>query len=119
MATIISEHIVQSRIFENEDFQNILKKANERARQYLRNFLYSGQWTISLKWTRSIYFILDAEMKPMDQNYKEIAWPNGFYPFRDWQSVEPLAKVWGPIFAEFDLVPNVWGPQDEEKEKAP
>ena len=52
----------------------------------------------------------------MNKDYKEMPWPATFHVFRDWQNVKPLNDVWGPIFADFQVVPNVWGVQDEKEE---
>lgn len=79
------------------EFEKILIKVNNDAKDYLRKFLYrsdDGQ-----------FFILDEEMRPMNKNYQSIQFPTKFQVFRDWQSIEPLRDAWRPIFEEFHIIP--------------
>lgn len=52
-----------------KEFLDLILKANERATEYIRGFVYSGKDTQNP-------FILSAEMKPMNDEYKEVKWPN-------------------------------------------
>ncbi len=77
---------------------HVLNKADEKARQYLRSFLYSNGYKL---------FMLDEEMRPMDENYKRISWPQQIFPVLNWNELMKEDKEkWFNVFSEFQVVPT-------------
>ncbi len=64
----------------------------------MRTFLYRGDG--------GELFMLDSEMQPMNEHYKKMAFPDKFQVFNDWQEVDPIRKVWEPIFDDFGIITN-------------
>ncbi len=87
---------ISSQRWNKNDFLKLLEKSNDEAKQYLRTFLYIGT---------DDKFILSEDMKPMNKNYQSIPFPDQFYIMYGWQDVEPIKKVWEPIFDEFKIIP--------------
>jgi hypothetical protein len=80
-----------------DGFQKMLMKADDKAKNYLRSFLYQD--------IVGSFFILDENMEPMNKDYKKIAWPDKFLAIRGWQGVDPIREIWAPIFEDFKIIP--------------
>ena len=89
------------RSFDAPDFQKLIKKCNPEAKQYLRRLLYGHNTSR----TTSEYFILDEEMKPMNEEMKNIPFPSYFWILWGWQEIDPIRELWLPIFHDFGIIP--------------
>lgn len=88
--------------FRKDEFISMLKKADDRAKEYLRTFLYNGGG--------ENYFMLDEEMKPIDKEYKQISIPSLIRPIFNWRDLsQARQKQWHQIFNEFQIIPYVGG----------
>lgn len=104
--------------FDIHDFMKVIEKADDKAKQYMRTYLYiSGlhdDAADSLAWA----FMLSEDMTPMNIEYKTIAWPSTLVPFS--LSVEKpfslsgeqldyedeMKARWQQIFDEFNIIPH-------------
>ena len=85
--------------FSKSEFVGMLNRIDEEAKDYLRGFLWHD-------YEHNVYFILDAEMKPIDKDYKGMPFPGQFEIMKNWKQLKVLAAVWGPIFADFGIITN-------------
>lgn len=95
-------------IFTSAEFQNMLNKSDDKAKNYLRSFLY---WSMNKDgvWLRSGAFMLDDEYKPMNIEYKNIPFPANFYAVKDWSATltPKEQQEWAKIFADFKVPANI------------
>ena len=88
------------REFTNEQFQSIMKRATDEAKEYMRRFLWSENSY------EDHYFILDAEMMPIDINYKNISWPDYIRAYKlSQEKPGPEKEAWQNLFNEFQVIP--------------
>lgn len=106
IAELIAHSIKGGAGFSSDTFKRILGKADNKAKEYLRTFLYTNTEGTYEKYKFNNW-ILDENFKPMTSDYKNIALPAQFYIMRYWQDVKPLADVWMPIFDDFKIIPNM------------
>lgn len=64
--------------------------------KYLRGFIYFGLG----------FFMLDDELKPMDSQYRRVAWPSNVTPVHLDDLDIKYQKVWQRIFNEFQVIPQ-------------
>jgi hypothetical protein len=88
----------------NEQMQQILEKATDRAKEYMRGLLY-GDNNYSSKDDTGEFFILDAEMQPINKNYKQRPWPQQIGVFKPSKILQrPDLQEWRQIFQDFEIV---------------
>lgn len=108
-----------------ERLQEIISKSDDKAKEYICSHLYKiiGQYTgwphINVPNPNDSFFMIDNEMKPVDENFKLLNLSGKrIQPIHKWNieiSKENQEK-WRSIFHDFKIIPyDLSEPEDEEE----
>lgn len=92
-----------------KDFKYVLNKIqhNHELRNFVRGYVYSGNsYGYSSERGDTPYFMLDESLKPMNDLYKTIAFPDQISPIHLHNVSEKYYDRWQQLFDEFHLIPS-------------
>lgn len=82
----------------------LIEKGDAEAREYLRSFVYNAG--LSHKGGPG-FFILDEQMTPIDEHYKEVKWPDyvALIKLSNLPDDRPFKQQWKKMLEEFNVIP--------------
>ena len=102
----VAYYMSESFGFSKERFQEILNKADEKAREYMRGFVYSEYKNNAVTMHPTLYFMLDAEMQPLNIDNRGDEWPPTFYAYHLSELTGKAHEAWAQMFSEFQVIPQ-------------
>ena len=85
--------------FRRQEFIDMIDKSDDEAKQYMRSWLYTD-------YGGKRRFMLDDEMKPMNDMYKTVEWGGLIVPIHLYSLYSEDQKKWHDIFDAYKLVPQ-------------